>query len=327
MKTRHLVDPEIADALARLPVELGRFTSAEEVAALRATRADLYARLASPRGADHRTLGEWPVTVRVFRPDGEGAEAGPNGRPGLLWIHGGGYMGGSRLIDDPLLDRWCGRFGAVTASVEYRLAPEHPYPAALDDCYTALRWLHHQAGALGLDSDRIGIGGISAGGGLAAALALLARDRGEVPVAFQVLVSPMLDDRPTASTAWDDALVWPPSANRIGWRAYLGARAGSTPLPPYAAAARADDLAGLPPAYVVVGAVEIFLDESVDHARRLAHAGVPTDLHVHAGVPHGFETMAPGAAVTRRAFRALEDWLGARLGRAPTAAAVSDAGS
>jgi acetyl esterase/lipase len=122
----------------------------------------------------------------------------------------------------------------------------------------------------------------------------------------------MLDDRPTASSAWEDALVWPPSANRIGWQAYLGALAHTTP-PAYAAAARADDLTGLPPAFVLVGSVEIFLDESLDYARRLIHAGVPTDLHVHAGAPHGFETMAPGAAVTRRAFRALEDWLDPKL--------------
>jgi acetyl esterase/lipase len=126
-------------------------------------------------------------------------------------------------------------------------------------------------------------------------------------------VPPMLDDRPTASAAWEDALVWPPAANRIGWQAYLGDVVHATPLP-CAAAARANDLAGLPPAFVVVGSVEIFLDESIEYARRLVHAGVPTDLHVHAGAPHGFETMAPGAAVTRRAFRALEDWLGSKLG-------------
>ena len=179
-------------------------------------------------------------------------------------------------------------------SVQYRLAPETPYPGPLDDCYAGLAWVHQHADELGVDPDRIGIGGQSAGGGLAAGLALLARDRGEVPVAFQLLIYPMLDDRQiTPSSGWPDP-IWPPSANTYGWTAYLGDRKGGPDVEPYAAPARATDLAGLPPTLIAVGAIDGFSDEDIDYAVRLRHAGVPVDLHVYAGAPHGFEGLAPG---------------------------------
>ena len=216
--------------------------------------------------------------------------------------------------DDPRFDGWCPRYGCIGASVQYRLAPETPYPGPLDDCYAGLAWVHRNADELGVDPGRIGIGGQSAGAGLAAGLALLARDRGEVPVAFQLLIYPMLDDRQiTPSSAWSDP-IWPPSANAYGWTAYLGDRKGGPDVEPYAAPARATDLAGLPPTLIAVGAIDGFSDEDIDYAVRLRHAGVPVDLHVYAGAPHGFEGLAVGAAVSRRAASDIDEWLAGQLG-------------
>ena len=206
-------------------------------------------------------------------------------------------------------------FGLVGVSVEYRLAPETRYPGPLEDCYAGLRWVHEYAAELGVDRDRIGIGGSSAGGNLAAGLGILARDRGEIPLAYQLLICPMLDDRQiTASSRWPDP-IWPPSANTYGWTAYLGDRRGGPDVTAYAAPSRATDLKGLPPTLVSVGAIDAFSDEDIDYAVRLRHAGVPVDLLVYAGAPHGFATLAPGTAVARRANRDVEEWLSARLAR------------
>jgi acetyl esterase/lipase len=252
--------------------------------------------------------GDPQVAVRIHR---ERAAAEP--RPCLVSIHGGGYVIGSHLGDDGRFDRWCTTLRCVGVSVGYRLAPETPYPGPLEDCYAALRWTYQNAADLGVDPQRIGIIGGSAGGGLAAGLALLARDRGEIPVRFQVLSYPMLDDRPTA-TGTAGAPLWGPETNAYGWRAYLGGlRSGDGRVPGYAVPARAGDLAGLPPAFVTVGDLDGLLDEDVDYARRLIAAGVPTDLHVFADGPHAFDSMLPDAAVTARARRVLEDWLGARM--------------
>src|SRR5919106_5139412 len=203
--------------------------------------------------------------------------------------------------------------GAVGVSVEYRLAPETPYPGPLHDCYAALCWTHEHADELGVDPSRIGIAGVSAGGGLAAGLALLARDRGEVRVAFQLLDCPMLDDRSrTPSIQVDDLFVWTREANEFAWRAYLGDLYGSNEVPPYAAPACATDLAGLPPAFVSVGTIDGFRDEDVNYALRLNQAGVPCELHVYPGVPHGYQ-MAHDTTVVREAERHIETWISATL--------------
>jgi acetyl esterase/lipase len=162
---------------------------------------------------------------------------------------------------------------------------------------------------LGTDPDRIGVAGGSAGACLAAATALLTRDRGEIPLAFQVLVAPMLDDR--NACVWE-VPTWDRATNETAWRAYLGERR-SDDVPAYAAPARADDLSGLPPTYVSVGGADLFFDEAVEYARRLVHAGVPTELHVLPDAPHGFENLAPDSAVARRARRSLEAWLASAL--------------
>jgi acetyl esterase/lipase len=242
---------------------------------------------------------EVPVRVYTAAPvPGASPEAGS--RPAILWIHGGGYMFGTGLGEDPRLARWADGLDAVIVSVEYRLAPEHPYPAPLDDCYAALAWTVQHAVDLGIDPARIAVAGASAGAGLAAALALLARDRGEYPLAFQLLIYPMIDDRMATPSSSLETVVWTTQANVLGWRAYLGHDPGADDVPAYAAAARAEDLGGLPPAWIGVGALDVFRDEDIQYALRLLGAGVPAELHVYPGAPHGFEALGPGAAVARQ---------------------------
>ena len=256
----------------------------------------------------HAPGGDPDVPVRLHRERGV-----TEPRPCLISIHGGGYVIGSHLGDDGRFDRWCPALRCVGISVGYRLAPETPFPGPLEDCYAVLRWAHQNARHLGIDGDRIGIIGGSAGGGLAAGLALLARDRAEIPVAFQVLSYPMLDDRMETRSARAGAPLWGPSANQFGWRSYLSGLGRQDAVPGYAAPARAVDLAGLPATFITVGNLDGLLDEDIHYARRLIAAGVPTDLHVFADAPHAFDSMLPGTAVARRAGRVLEDWLESRL--------------
>ncbi len=248
--------------------------------------------------ADRQVSGpDGEVFVRIYQP----AER-PDTLPALLWIHGGGYVLGSVERDDLLASHLAKVAQCVVVSVEYRLAPEHPFPAPVEDCYAALKWLATHTGELGVESSRIAIGGASAGGGLAAGLALLTRDRAEVELAFQLLIYPMIDDRNVApaSDTLSDTFVWTRENNLMGWRAYLGQEPGGADVSPYAAAARADDLAGLPPAYIPVGDLDLFLDENIEYGQRLLAAGVPTELHVYPGGYHGFNGFAPGAEIAQR---------------------------
>jgi acetyl esterase/lipase len=195
--------------------------------------------------------------------------------------------------------------GCAAVAVDYRLAPETPHPGPLEDCYAALQWLFTHADELGIDPGRIAVGGSSAGGGLAAALALLARDRGEIPLLFQLLIAPMIDDR-TCTLAnphpYTGEFIWTPQANRFGWTSLLGQEPGGADVSPYAAAARAEHLEGLPATFINVGALDLFLEEDMEYARRLMRAGVPTELHVYPGAYHGFR-MAADAQVTLAAER------------------------
>ncbi|MGO9265891.1 MAG: alpha/beta hydrolase [Candidatus Binataceae bacterium] len=247
--------------------------------------------------------GDPAVRVRVYRPNVQ-----PNKLPALYWIHGGGYVMGDIEQDDRLMKQLVKRIGCVTVSVDYRLAPEHPFPAPVEDCYAGLKWLFRHAGEFGVEPSRIAIGGASGGGGLAAGLALLTRDRGEVQIAFQLLIYPMIDDRNAtpASYAITDPRMWNRESNRLGWRAYLGRDGGGTDISPYAAAARATDLTNLPPAYIPVGALDLFVDENIEYAQRLIQAGVPTELHVYPGAFHGFDLFAPSATVSKQ-FKADRD--------------------
>ena len=239
----------------------------------------------------------------------------------LLWIHGGGYVMGDPRGDHDVCSQHARDLGIVVVNVDYRLAPEHPFPAALEDCYAALRWVHENADELGIDPSRIAVGGGSAGGGLAAALAQLAHDRGEVPVCFQYLVYPMLDDRTTLVRKRPRTLVWTPGANLFGWTSYLGHSPGLEESRPYAVPARREDLSGLPPAWIGVGDIDLFYEEDVAYAKRLQAAGVPCHLEVVPSYYHGAFSMAPADSVIAKGFqdcgmRALERALGATLRQA-----------
>ncbi|GAA3244264.1 alpha/beta hydrolase [Dactylosporangium siamense] len=240
--------------------------------------------------------GRPPVRVRVYRPVGL-----PRPAPALYWIHGGGFVQGRPEQDDRSCIAFARELGAVVASVDYRLAPQHPFPAPLDDVYAGLQWLAGNAAELGVDPGAIAIGGASAGGGLAAGLALLARDRGVVSPVFQLLVYPMLDDRTVLRTGVDTTYLraWTPQNNRFGWSAYLGREPGGPGVSDYAAPARCEDLSGLPPAWIGVGTNDLFHDEDLDHARRLRAAGVACDLTVVDGAFHGFDAIFAKTGVAR----------------------------
>lgn len=242
----------------------------------------------TPDGVEVLTLSSG-VGVRLHRPAGVDQPG-----PALLWLHGGGYIIGTAQQDDALCRRFTRELGITVAAVDYRLAPEHPYPAPLEDCYAALTWL---ARLPAVDPARVAIGGASAGGGLAAALALLAHDRGEVTPALQLLAYPMLDDRSGSRPDNPKYRLWSPKSNRFGWKAYLG-----TADPKVAVPARRDDLSGLPPAWIGVGTNDLLHDEDVDYAGRLAAAGVPCRVEVVNGAFHGFDQVVPKAGVSQSFF-------------------------
>jgi acetyl esterase/lipase len=247
---------------------------------------------------DDETLAEdgAPIPVRWYTK--EGSPAGP----AVLYVHGGGMILGNVDLYDNVVAAYVSATGVPMLSVDYRLAPEYPHPAPVEDCFAGLEWLIDHAAELGVDPGRIAVMGDSAGGGLAAGVALLARDRGR-PLARQVLVYPMLDDRNlTPDPALVPFAVWSYDNNVTGWTALLGDAAGGPDVPPSAAPSRAVDLAGMAPAYIEVGELDIFRDEDVEYARRLAAAGVSVELHVHTGAPHGFERLAPASGVATRAM-------------------------
>ncbi|MCW2933388.1 MAG: Alpha/beta hydrolase fold-3 domain protein [Actinomycetia bacterium] len=238
-----------------------------------------------------------PVLLRWYAPPGH--DPGTAG-PGVVYLHGGGMIAGTIELHDRMVAAYVADSGVPMLSVDWRRAPEHPHPCPVEDGYAGLAWLAANAGDLGVDPARIALMGDSAGGGLAAGAALLARDRG-TPVARQILIYPMLDDRTTVP---DPFLVpyagWSYDDNYTGWHALLGDALGRPDVPAAAAPARARDLVALPPAYVEVGELDIFRDEATEYARRLSAAGVSAELHVHPGCPHGFDRVAPTADVVRR---------------------------
>jgi acetyl esterase/lipase len=248
------------------------------------------------------------ITLSVIRRPGVTTPA-----PCVYYVHGGGMIMGDQHTGAPVFSRWAEIFGVTVASVDYRLAPEHPYPAPAGDCYAGLQWVAGHATELGIDPARIIIAGNSAGGGLAAATALMARDNGGPALIGALLSAPMLDDRDaTLSTRqFDGPGPWNRSDNRFGWTALLGAARGAEGLSPYAAPARAADLSGLPPVYLDVGSAEVFRDEIVDYAARIWAAGGQAELHVWAGGFHGFQ-LAGETRVARAALAARDSWL-ARL--------------
>lgn len=268
------------------------------------------------------------VGVRVYRPKDL-----KSGSPAMLWMNGGGFIGGSLEQDQRTNLAFARELGMTVVAVRYRVAPQHPSPAAIEDAYAALIWLFDQAAERGIDRERIAIAGASAGGGLAATLAIYAHDRGEVRPAFQLLIYPMLDDRTVGRTDHDTrhVRIWTPGSNRYGWTSYLGVAPGSPGVSPYAAAARREDLRGLPPAWIGVGTIDLFHDEDVEYARRLIEAGVPCSLSIVPGAFHGFDALFQKTNVVRRFWRdqveALSSALSQPLSDAGAAVAAADRGS
>lgn len=256
--------------------------------------------IAGPAGA---------LRVRLYRP------AAPTAA--MVWIHGGGFVLGTPEQDERTSLQYALQLGIVVVAVDYRLGPKHPYPAPLDDCYAALKWLHDEAEALGVRRERLIVAGASAGGGLAAGLSLLARDRGEVKPCFQVLVYPMLDDRTVTRADQDvsNVHVWSPGSNRFGWRSYLGQEPGSADVSPYAAPARMEHLAGLPPTWLGVGTTDLFFDEDVAYAARLTAQGVACEFVEVKGAYHAFDVLVPGSDVVKTFFKSQVDALRAALAR------------
>jgi acetyl esterase len=271
---------------------------------------------------DDRMIPGWEgdpdVSVRVYRPKAVAADPGTR-VPGILQIHGGGFIVGSVEAEHAGAVLTAANLGAVLVSVEYRLAPEHPYPAGLHDCYAALSFLHAKADALGADPARIALQGASAGGGLAAATALLARDRGGPPVCFQMLHIPELDDRleTPSMRKFVDSPLWNRPLAVKSWQFYLGDLAGNDDVPIYAAPARATDLSGLPPAYVSTAENDPLRDEGIAYALAMLRAGVSVELHQFPGTFHG-SALVTGAAVSRRAAQEASVVLRRALGLAGT---------
>ncbi|MEJ3659141.1 alpha/beta hydrolase [Actinomycetes bacterium KLBMP 9759] len=313
------LDPELA---AMAPVLLERFAEVQN-ADLAETRV-LMERFRAERSADLDTsgveieeltvpgpAGDPDIALTVVRPRERAADA-----PGIYSIHGGGMVIGSRLDSVPELVQYATEHGVVGVSVEYRLAPEHPDPAPVEDSYAGLVWTAANAARLGIDPERLIVMGGSAGGGLAAGVTLLARDRGGPGLAGSVLICPMIDDRDaTLSTRQhEEAIIWNRAANRAGWDALLGGRRGGSGVSIYAAPARATDLSGLPPTFLDTGSAEVFRDEVVEYASKIWAAGGRAELHVWAGGFHGFDGLAAPAAISTAAREAREAWIRRTLG-------------
>lgn len=253
--------------------------------------------------------GAPPVAVRTYRPGASAAVL-----PALVYLHWGGFVFGDLDTVDATVTRLADQLGAMVVSVDYRLAPEHPYPCALQDCFATLTWVAEHADELGVDPDRIGVGGESAGGGLAAALALLARDRQGPPLCFQCLVYPQLDDRldTVSARSFVDTPKWNRASAQYSWSYYLGAGQATT-VSGYAAPARAPDLGGLPPAFVSVCEFDPLRDEGIAYARRLSAAGVDVELRNYPGTFHASVSIAD-AAVSKRMLADQVDALRRGLG-------------
>jgi acetyl esterase/lipase len=236
------------------------------------------------------------IRLRVYKPK---SVAPPT--PVLVWLHGGGYVMGRPELDDVCCAEHVRESGITVVSVDYRCAPKHPFPAGLEDSYSALKWVASHSQELGVDAKRIAIGGESAGGGLAASLVQLAHDRQEVKPVFQLLVYPMLDDRTVLRTDVDDSssVTWNQKSNRFGWESYLGGKCGAGDVPEYAAPARREDLSGLPQAWIGVGTVDLFHDEDMAYAQRLKGCGVECEICAVPGAFHGFDIFAPQAPIVR----------------------------
>lgn len=304
MSSRHLVDPELTALLDAWPAVTITADNLQEV-----RNREVPFPPVEDSGVDwhEREIegSDTPIKVRIYRPR---ASIGALGC--IFHIHGGGYVLGNVAEVEFLHRPLAAELDCVIVTVDYRLAPETSFPGNVEDCYAALAWTFTNAEEIGVDRSRIGVMGESAGGGLAAALALLARDRREYTLDFQHLIYPMLDDRTCVRDPhpYTGEFIWNPTSNHFGWSSLLGQEPGAAGISLYAAPARATDLAGLPPTFIGTAALDLFVDEDIDYASRLIRAGVPTELHVWPGAFHGFDLL-PGARVSDAARRASADAL------------------
>ena len=310
------VAPELRSPILYLPLSLTSDRALRFVRSLPAPPGPIAAGVDVTSRTIRNVDGDDLRLVVYERPD----RARPSGA--LLWIHGGGMVLGEPEQGHQLCSRVASELGVLVVSVDYRLAPEDPFPAGLDDCESALAWVHEQAGELGIDPSRVAVGGDSAGGGLAASLAQRCRDRGGPPICFQLLEYPMLDDRSVLRVdhGGRGAFVWTPASNRYAWTAYLGHPPAPADEQPYAAPARTTGLADLPPAWVGVGDLDLFYEEDLDYAARLVAAGVPCEVHIEPGMYHGADAILPGSGPGRSFRDHLVDALAAALGATETLA-------
>ncbi|KAF2808466.1 alpha/beta hydrolase fold-3 domain-containing protein [Mytilinidion resinicola] len=304
-------DAELSVALAQLPTS--PTFSKEILPMLRQFMTSMYNAEKAIAGR-HITLEErtipgphGDINISIFKPSASTDKP----RPGIYFIHGGGMFTGNRFLGSSFLCDWVEQVGAVGVSVEYRLAPEHPYPVPLDDCYAGLKWVGEHLGELGIDPDRLMLAGQSAGGGLSASLALTVRDKGGPKLRALCLICPMLDDHNNSLSARQYATVgtWNQEKSAFGWSCLLGDQAGSEGVSPYAAAARATDLSGLPPTFLDVGSAEPFRDEVVAFAGAIWKDGGKADLHVWDGAFHGFDMLVPSAKLSVAAVSTRLDWV------------------
>lgn len=302
MSRRDLIDPQSRPPLDQLLEAIpGGFNSIADIMARRAAVTQMMSAIEVPPNpnvtSEDRTVpgpaGAPDITVRIYRPKQATATL-----PGIYFIHGGGMILGDINGEDPAASTICEQAGAVVVSVEYRLAPEHPHPAQSEDCYAGLVWMAAHASELGFDPGRLAVYGASAGGGLTIAVALLARDRGGPPIRFMMPIYPMIDDRNETPSSHEitDIGIWDRDGNIEAWQWYLGDGKPDQ----YAAPALAEDLTGLPPAYIDVGTIDLFRDEDITFAMRLMAAGIPTELHVNPGAYHGSENFAADAPLSQR---------------------------
>ncbi|SDZ31387.1 alpha/beta hydrolase [Herbiconiux ginsengi] len=314
-----LLDPELATALAQLPADIRSTITADAIPRLRREQTgEVTQRMLDDAGieADDAVVTGYDgaeIGVTILRPKGRTGTGA-----GFYHVHGGGMILGDRWTGVTALFDALHRFNAVAVTVEYRLAPEFPDPTPIEDCYAGLLWMDRHAGELGVDPDRLMIVGGSAGGGLAAGTALLARDRHGPALCGQLLMYPMLDDRETTTSTSshqaDGGGPWNRESNRTGWTALLGERRGTDAVSIYAAPARATDLSGLPPAFIDCGSAEIFRDEDVAYASAIWAAGGDAELHVWPGGFHAFDVFVPESSLARRMIRARQEWLARILG-------------
>ncbi|MGO4270930.1 alpha/beta hydrolase [Paenibacillus sp. TAF58] len=296
--------PEIRESLTALPL----FQLPDDLAMVRQSPLPQALKSEFVRITDRMISGaaKQEMLIKIFEP----VQRDETKLPALLWIHGGGYVLGHPNGEESLCESFVNAANCVVISLDYRLAPEHPFPAAIEDCYAALVWMTSAAYELNIDLSRIAIGGGSAGGGLTAALALMARDQGGPFICFQMPLYPMIDDRNITPSSHEitDPSVWNRANNLAAWKMYLGEHADGD-ISPYAAPIRAESLTGLPPTYTCVGQLDPFRDETIEYVARLAQAGVDVEFQLYPGCYHAFEHVVPHAEISQRARNGYMDAL------------------